>query len=60
MFDFSNYSAKSKHYDDSDKLVVGKMIDKTGDVAIEEFVGLKLKMYSLLADASRELKKHRV
>ena len=60
MFDFSNYSAKSKHYDDSDKLVVGKMIDKTGDVAIEEFVGLKLKMYSLLADDSRELKKHRV
>ena len=60
MFDFSNYSAKSKHYDDSDKLVVGKMIDKTGDVAIEEFVRLKPKMYSLLADDSRELKKHRV
>ena len=23
MFDFSNYSAKSKYYDDSKKLVVG-------------------------------------
>ena len=25
MFDFSNYSAKSKHYDHSNKLVVVKM-----------------------------------
>ena len=28
MFDFSNYSAKSKYYDDSNKLVVGKMKDE--------------------------------
>ena len=27
MFDFSNYSAKSKYYDNSNKLVVGKMKD---------------------------------
>ena len=25
IFDFSNYSAKSKYYDDSNKLVVDKM-----------------------------------
>ena len=25
MFDFSNYSAKSKYYNDSNKLVTGKM-----------------------------------
>ena len=43
---FSNYSAKSKYYDDSKKIVVGKMKDKTGGVAIEEFVGLKAKMCS--------------
>ena len=30
MFDFSIYSAKSKQYDDSNKLVVGKMKDETG------------------------------
>ena len=41
MFDFSNYSAKSKCYDNSNKLVVGKMKDETAGVAIEEFVGLK-------------------
>ena len=35
-------------YDNSNKLVIGKMKDETGDVAIEEFVRLKPKMYSFL------------
>ena len=35
MFDFSNYSAKSKYYDNSNKLVVGKMEDETADLAIK-------------------------
>ena len=35
---------KSKCYDDSNKLVIGKMQDETGGVAIEEFVGLKPKI----------------
>ena len=38
IFHFSNYSAKSKYYDDSNKLIVGKMVDKTGAVAIEKFI----------------------
>ena len=42
MFDFGNYSAKSKYYDDSNKLVVAKMKDETA--AIEKFSGLKPKM----------------
>ena len=29
MFDFSNYSTKSKYYDNSNKLVVGNMKDET-------------------------------
>ena len=29
MFDFSNYSTKSKYYYDSNKLVIGKMKDET-------------------------------
>ena len=41
MFDFSNYSAQSRYYDNSNKLVVCKMKDKTAGVAIEEFAGLK-------------------
>ena len=50
MFDFSNYSTKSKYCDTSNKLVVGKMKDETAAVAIEEFDGLKIKMYSYLVD----------
>ena len=36
MFDFSNYSTKSKYCDNSNKLVVGKMKDETAGVAIED------------------------
>ena len=39
MFHFSNYSTKSKYYDNSNKLVVGKMKDETAGVEIKEFVG---------------------
>ena len=39
MLDFSNYSTKSKYYDNLSKLVVGKMKEETADVAIERFVG---------------------
>ena len=44
MFHFSSYSAKY-YDDDSNKLVVGKWKGETGSVVIEEFVGLKAKMY---------------
>ena len=57
LIDFSNYLAKSKYYDDSNKLVVGKMKDETADVAVKEFVGLKSKMYSFLVDDCSEHKK---
>ena len=57
MYDFSNYSTKSKYYDNSNKLVAGKMNDKTAGVAIEEFVGLKPKTNSYLADDKSEHKK---
>ena len=35
MFHFSNHSANSKYYDGSNKLVVGKMKDKTAGAAIK-------------------------
>ena len=61
MFDFSNYSTydstNSEYYDNSNKLAVGKMKDETAGVAIEEFVGLKPKMYSYLVEADSERKK---
>ena len=57
MFDFSNYLTKSKYYDDSNKLVVGKMKDETGSVAIKEFFKLKPKMYSFSVDNNSEHEK---
>ena len=60
MFNFSNYLIKSKHYDNSNKLVVGKMKDETAGVATEEFVRLKPKMYSYLVNDNSEHKKAKV
>ena len=57
MFGFSKYSTKSQYYDNSNKLVVGKMKDETTGVAIEGFVGLKPKMYSYLVDDNSKHKK---
>ena len=57
MFDFSNYSIKSKYYDNLNKLLVGEMRDKSAGVMSEEFVGLKPKMYSYLVDDNSEHKK---
>ena len=45
---------KFNYYDYSNKLVVGKMKDETGDVAIKEFVGLKPNMYLFLVDDNNE------
>ena len=52
MFDFSNHLTKSKYFDDSNKLVIGKMKDKTGGVANKEFFGMKPKTFSFLVDNS--------
>ena len=49
MFDFINYSTKSKYHDDSNKLVV----------AIEELVGLKRKMCSFLVDNNEQSKRRK-
>ena len=54
MFDFSSYSTQSKYYDNSNKLVVSKIKDEAADVAIEEFVRLKTKIYSYLVDDNIE------
>ena len=56
IFDFSNYSAKSKFYDNSNELVITKMKDETGCVSIKEFVGLKPRMYPYLVDNSHHKK----
>ena len=47
LFDFSNYSKDSKFFDNTNKKVIGKMKDEHSGVVIDEFVGLKSKMYSI-------------
>ena len=42
----------SKYYNDSNKLVIGKMKFEMGGAAVEEFIGLKEMMYSFLVDDS--------
>ena len=54
MFDFSNYPEDSKFFDQANKKVIGKMKDESEVKIINEFVGLKPKMYSMLLDDSKE------
>ena len=44
---FSNYPKDSKFFDETNEKVIGKMKDEFGGVIIDEFVGLKSKMYSI-------------
>ena len=46
LFDLSNYPKDSKFFDETNKKV-SKMKDEFGGVIIDEFVGLKSKMYSM-------------
>ena len=57
LFDFSGYSKDSVYYDSLNKNVLGKMKDELNGVKIVEFIGLKSKMYSLIADNDKEVNK---
>ena len=47
LFDFSDYPRDSKFFDPINKKVIGKMKDEFKGKIINEFFGLKLKMFSL-------------
>ena len=50
LFDFSGYDKNSIYFDDSNKKKLGKMKDEFNGNKIDEFVGLKSKMYSLISN----------
>ena len=54
FFDLSNFDKNHKLFDITNKKVLGKMKIETGDVAPQEFVGLRSKMYSLLVHPGNE------
>ena len=47
LFDFSNYSKDLDFFGDTNKKVIVKMKDEYGGVIIDQFIGLKSKMYSI-------------
>ena len=57
LFDFSGYSKDSVYSCDLNKKALGKMKDEFNGVKIKEFVGLKSKMYSLIASNDLEVNK---
>ena len=48
LFDTSDYPPDHPLYSSVNKKVMGKMKDETAGVPIQEFVGLRSKMYSML------------
>ena len=55
---FGNYSIQAKYYDNSNKLVVGKMKDETAGVDIEEFFRSKSEMYLRLNKKTKGVNKN--
>ena len=53
-FDTSDYPTTHFLYSDVNKKTLGKMKDETAGAAIEEFVGLRAKMYSMMYDGKEK------
>ncbi|XP_063420723.1 uncharacterized protein LOC134705941 [Mytilus trossulus] len=55
LFDTSEYEPNHPLHSTLNKKVLGKMKDETHGIPIQEFVGLKLKMYSLIYEENKQL-----
>ena len=54
LFHCSNYPENSKLFDQAIKKVIGKMKNESEGRLVDEFVGLKSKMHSMLSDDGKE------
>ena len=57
MFEFCNYSKDSNLFGETNKNVIGKIKDEFGRIIVDEFVGLKSKMYSMKKIDDKECSK---
>ena len=57
MFNFSDYSLNSRFFDPVNKKFIGKIKNEIIGKTISDFVGLKSKVYSLIAVDDEEVKK---
>ena len=57
LFDFSDYPVKSNFFDPKNKKAIGKMKYELKGEIIDEFVGSKSKMYSLISVDEKEVTK---
>ena len=55
-FDMSEYSKANPIYDDTNKKVIGKFKDETGDKIIKTFVGVRSKVYAIETETPVTLK----
>ena len=55
--EFSNYKKYSKHDDNSNNVVVGKMKDETCGILVTGFVELRPKIYTFITEDNRKSKK---
>ena len=56
IFDNSDYPESSPFFDKTNKKVIGKFKDEAAGVPIDEFVGLRSKMYSYMKDNQKGVK----
>ena len=61
MYEFSEYPTNHSNYSEMNKKVVGKFKDELNSIALEEFIGLRPKCYSLLfhGEVKDNIVKHR-
>jgi hypothetical protein len=55
-FDMSEYSKQNPIYDETNKKVIGKFKDETGDKVIKTFVGVRSKVYAIETETPITLK----
>jgi hypothetical protein len=56
-FDMSEYGKQNPIYDETNKKVIGKFKDETGDKVITEFVAIRAKCYAYKTDDNNVVKK---